>query len=165
MSMREARYAVALFVGLAACCVASAEARAADLAANVGVLEVVGVPGGAHLGVYPYLGLAAVLPMGSTTLIPSLSFEWSPDQSRDGFVAALTADFGINDTLGFDLNVAFIHDQPKLDFGQSIFLVGGGPGVSLFFGPWTVSPYVSAYRDLSGGGWCVSPAVNLARTL
>jgi len=42
---------------------------AGTFAANAGALEVVGVPGGTHLGVYPYLGGSLILPGERVTLV------------------------------------------------------------------------------------------------
>ncbi len=135
---------------------------AGSLAANVGAIEVVGVPDGDHLGVYPYVGGSYVIPGDDVTWIPALSIEWSPDQSRWGFVATGTADIALSPRLGFDINVALIHDQSGTAFGDALFFLGAGPGVSIFLGRYTVSPYVSVFKALNDSGWSVVPGVNAA---
>ena len=138
---------------------------AGSLAANLGVIEVVGEPGTEHLGVYPYVGASLVIPGKDVTLIPALSIEWSPDQSRWGFVASGTADIALTPRVGFDINVSLIHDQSGAEFGDAIFLLGGGPGLSIFAGRYTVSPYVSVFKGLNASGWAIVPGINAAMTL
>ena len=138
---------------------------AGSLAANLGVIEVVGEPGTEHLGVYPYVGASYVIPGKDVTLIPGLSIEWSPDQSRWGFVASGTADIALTPRVGFDINVSVIHDQSGAEFGDAIFLVGGGPGLSIVAGRYTVSPYVSVFKGINASGWAIVPGVNAAMSL
>ena len=138
---------------------------AGSLAANVGAIEVVGVPDVTHLGVYPYVGASLVIPGKDVTLIPGLSIEWSPDQARWGFVASGTGDIALTPHLGFDVNVSVIHDQAGAGFGDAIFLVGAGPGVSIFIGKYTVSPYVSLFKGLNVSGWALVPGVNASLSL
>ncbi len=136
-----------------------------SLAVNVGAIEVVGVPDGTHLGVYPYVGASLVIPGEDVTLIPALSIEWSPDQARWGFVASGTADLALTPRLGFDINVSLIHDQAGAGFGDAIYLVGAGPGVSIFAGRYTFSPYVSVFKGLNVSGWSLVPGFNAAISL
>ena len=138
---------------------------AGSLAANVGAIEVVGVPDVTHLGVYPYVGASLVIPGEDVTWIPALAIEWSPDESRWGFVATGTADIALSPRLGFDINVSLIHDQAGTDFGDAIFLVGAGPGVSIFAGRYTFSPYVSLFKGLDVSGWSLVPGFNAAIAL
>src|SRR4051812_27371843 len=133
---------------------------AGTFAANIGAIEVVGVPDPVHLGVYPYVGVSLVLPTERVTVIPALSIEWSPDQSRWGFVATGTADLALSPHVGLDLNVSAIHDQHGTAFGDAIFLVGAGPGISVFAGRYTISPYVSVFKVVNGSGWSIVPGVN-----
>ncbi len=136
---------------------------AGSLAGNLGAIEVVGVPDGTHLGVYPYLGASYVIPAGDdVALIPGLSIEWSPDQSRWGFVATGTADLALSPRFGIDLNVGLIHDQSGTAFGDADFFLGIGPGMSIFLGRYTVSPYVSVFKGLNVSGWSLVPGVNAA---
>jgi len=137
---------------------------AGALVANIGATEVVGVPDATHLGIYPYLGASLVIPGPGkdVTLIPGLSIEWSPDQSRWGFVANGTADFALTPRVGVDLNVTLLHDQAGTDFGDSIFLLGAGPGVSIFAGRYSLSAYVSLFKGLNISGWSLSPGINAA---
>ena len=138
---------------------------AGSLAANLGVIEVVGEPGTTHLGVYPYVGASYVIPGKDVTLIPGLSIEWSPDQARWGFVASGTGDIALSSRLGFDINVSLIHDQSGAELGDAIFLLGGGPGLSIFVGRYTVSPYVSVFKGINVSGWAIVPGVNAAIAL
>lgn len=139
-------------------------AQAADFSVNAGVLEVVLVPGPVHGGLYPYLGGAVAFPTGRVTYLASLSVEWSFEQGRGGLVLVGTADVPLSDRVGFDLNVALIHDQPGLDFSKALLFLGGGPGLSFFLGQWTVSPYLSVFGGLTEPGASVVPGVNVAFT-
>jgi hypothetical protein len=67
--------------------------------------------------------------------------------------------------VGFDLNLALIHDQPGVDFSKADLFAGGGPGLSFFFGKWVVSPYVSIFAGLTTPGPSVVFGINVARTL
>jgi hypothetical protein len=138
--------------------------RAADFSVNAGFLEVVAIPL-AHAGFYPYLGGAVTEPVGPVAVVGSLSLEWSPDQGRGGVVAVGTLDIPLNSRIGIDVNLAFIHDQPGLRFAESEFYLGGGPGVSLFFGRLTVSPFLSCFFGLKTPGLSVVPGLNIAWTL
>ena len=86
------------------------------------------------------------------------------DQSRWGFVLTGTGDIALTSRIGFDINVSVIHDQSGVDFGDAIFLVGAGPGLSIFAGRYTVSPYVSVFKGLNVSGWSFVPGVNAAMT-
>jgi len=140
-------------------------AVAGSLAANIGAIEVVGVPDGTHLGVYPYLGGSYVIPGDDVTIVPALSVEWSPDQSRWGFVASGTGDIALSPRLGFDINVALIHDQSGASFGEADLFIGAGPGLSIFLGRYTVSPYVNVFKGITVSGWSVVPGVNASMSL
>ncbi len=147
-----------------AAALSATSARAAELSVNAGALEVVLVPGPAHGGLYPYLGGAVAFNTGAVTYLASLSLEWSFDQGRGGLVLVGTADVRLSELLGFDLNLALIHDQPGLDFGKALFFLGGGPGLSFFLERWTVSPYLSVFGGLTEPGASVVPGVNVAWT-
>jgi len=138
---------------------------AGSLAANLGAIEVVGVPDGTHLGVYPYIGGSYVIPGDDVTMIPGLSIEWSPDQSRWGFVATGTGDIALSPRVGFDINVAVIHDQSGASFGDADFFIGAGPGLSIFIDRYTVSPYVSVFKGITVSGWSIVPGVNASMSL
>ena len=135
---------------------------AGTFAANAGALEVVGVPGGTHLGVYPYLGGSLILPGERVTLVTGLAVEWSPESDRWGLVATFTADVALSPRLGLDLNLAVIHDKAGGDLGGAAFFAGAGPGLSIFAGRWTVSPFVSLFHGLNVSGWSLVPGVNVA---
>jgi len=106
-----------------------------------------------------------VIPGEDVTWIPALAIEWSPDESRWGFVATGTADIALSPRLGFDINVSVIHDQAGTNFGDAIFLVGAGPGVSIFVGRYTFSPYVSLFKGIDVSGWSLVPGFNAAMAL
>ena len=149
----------------AALMLAAAHAHAADLALNVGALEVVGLPGPKHLGLYPSVGLSAALEGPGITLIPALAIEWAPDEGRAGLVATLTADFAVRDWLGLDLGVVAVQDQPGARVSESAFYAGAGPGCSLLLGQWTISAYVNVLLALASGSVSLAPGLNVARTL
>ncbi len=144
---------------------ASPTAVAADVALNAGVLEVAGLPGPTHLGLYPNVAVSLAVPAGPLTVIPSLGVEWAPELGRGGLVATVTADWALNSRVGLDLQLALIHDMPGLDFGRSELFGGGGVGCSLFFGRLAVSPFVALFVGLGSGGLSLVPGLNLAWTL
>jgi hypothetical protein len=144
--------------------VLGAPARAVDFALNVGVLEVILLPP-AHGGFYPYVGGSFAVPMGHDfTFIGALSLEWSFDQMRGGLVVVATLDYLMSEHVGFDLNLAFIHDQPGLRFAESDFFLGAGPGVSFFIGKWSISPYLNFFGGLRTSSASIVPGLNVART-
>ena len=141
-----------------------APARAADFAINAGALEVVLLPP-AHGGFYPYLGVSLAVPMGhDVTFIGSVSYEWSFDQQRGGLVVVATLDFLVNEHLGIDLNLAFIHDQPGLRFAEADFFLGAGPGFSLLVGKWAISPFLNLFGGLRTDSASLVPGINVSRT-
>lgn len=139
-------------------------AAAFDVAVNAGAVEVLAVPDRQHVGLYPYLGISLVFPSGKVALIPSLSIEAAPESGRWGFVWSLVADFPVHERLGLDVDVTLIHDQSGTDLGSAELLLGAGVGFSVFWGRWTISPYVNAFRDLSVDAWALVPGLNLAAT-
>lgn len=140
-------------------------ALAADVALNVGLLEVVTLPQPAHAGLYPSVGVSLALPVGPTVLIPSLAAEWSFDQGRGGLVLGATLDVPLGRLVGVDLNLFLIHDMPGLELPHSIFFLGGGPGLSLFLGRWTLSVSLGLFTALGTWGLSLAPGLNLAWTL
>ena len=142
----------------------AAPARAVDFALNVGALEVILLPP-AHGGFYPFVGGSLAVPLGhDVTFIGSLSYEWSFDQQRGGFVVVSTLDFLVGEHVGLDLNLAFIHDQPGLRFAEAEFYLGAGPGLSFLFGKWTVSPFLNFFGGLRTASASVVPGLNVSRT-
>jgi hypothetical protein len=143
---------------------AAAPARAVDVAANAGAIEVVGVPGPVQLGLYPYVGISFAIAVPHLTLIPGLAVEWSPEIGHDGGVVSLVVDYGLNDRVGIDANVTFIHDQPGFHFDQSNFYLGIGAGCSVFLGKWTVSLAFDVFHGLNVSSWSLVPGFNVAWT-
>lgn len=142
----------------------SVPARAVDFAINAGALEVVLIPA-AHGGFYPYLGVSLAVPMGhDITFIGSVSYEWSFDQQRGGFVVVATLDFLVNEHLGIDLNLAFIHDQPGLRFAEADFFLGAGPGFSVLLGKWAISPFLNLFGGLRTDSASLVPGINVSRS-
>lgn len=149
---------------LLALALAAAPARAADVAFNVGAVEVVGIPNREQVGFYPYLGVSLVFSVPHAALIPSLSIEAAPDTGRWGFVAALVADFPVQQRLGLDVGVTLLHDQAGDAWSAAELLVGAGGGFSVYLGRWTISPFVNVFRDLMVDAWVVVPGINFAAT-
>ena len=139
-------------------------ARAVDVALNLGVIEALELPGGAHIGAYPSVGVSLAFPLKHVTLIPSLSVEMA-ETGRWGFVVSFVNDFPVRDWIGVDLDVTLIHDQPGGDFRKSELLLGAGIGCSFFFGKNALSPFINVFRDLSVAGWAIVPGINLAAGL
>jgi hypothetical protein len=149
----------ALLIALAL--VLSARAEAMDVALNLGFIEAVAAPGGAHIGAYPSVGVSLAFPLKHVTLIPSLSVEVA-ETGHWGFVGSFVTDFPVTDWLGLDLDVTLIHDQPGGDFDHAELLVGAGLGCSFFFGKNALSPFVNVFRDVTVSGWAIVPGLNLA---
>lgn len=145
--------------------IAPALASAGALSPNVGVIEVVGQPGSEHLGVYPYAAVSTLIPAGKFAIIPAIGVEWAPEFDRWGVTGVVTADYAIGTRAGLDLNLAFIHDQQDHHWDDAIFLAGGGPGISIFLGKWTVSPYVSWFQGLNVDGGALVPGLNVSLAL
>lgn len=140
-------------------------AHAVDFGVQAGALEVVLLPP-AHGGFYPYVGGFVAAPIGKGfSFVGSLSLEWSFDQGRGGIVVVTTLDYSVSEHVGIDLNGVFIQDQPGLRFAESQFFLGGGPGVSLIFGKWTISPFLSFLGGLNVAGWSIVPGINVGYTL
>lgn len=148
---------------LAVAMTAAPAAHAVEFGISVGALEVILLPL-AHGGFYPYLGGAVgVSLVENLAFIASLSIEYSFDQGRGGFVAVTTLDYALGTRVGLDLNVAFIHDQPGLDFSKAQFFLGAGPGVSIYFGKFTLSPFLNFFAGLTTPGASIVPGINLSR--
>jgi hypothetical protein len=136
-------------------------AAAQTWAVNAGAIDVIGLQPTAQLGFYPAVGISAAFTRTPFALIPSLSLEGSPDARRWGGVLALTGDYALTGSLGLDLNLALIHDQAGFAFGEALYFLGAGPGVSLYFGRWTLSFWVDAFHGLNVDGWSVVPGFNV----
>src|SRR4051794_26310365 len=128
---------------------ASMPARAADVVANFGAVEVISLPERQHFGIYPFVGAAVVVPVRKVVLIPGLVLEGAPESGRWGFVASLVLDIPVHARLGIDVDVTVLHDQKGGDFGGAEFLLGGGVGFSVFADWLTISPFLNFFRDLS----------------
>lgn len=153
--MRGVLLAVALTV-------APAAHAAVEFGLCVGALEVILLPV-AHGGFYPYVGGAVgVSLVQNLAFIASLSIEYSFDQGRGGFVAVTTLDYALGTRVGLDLNVALIHDQPGLQFSQAQFFLGAGPGVSIYLGKFTLSPFLNFFAGLTTPGASIVPGINLS---
>jgi hypothetical protein len=143
----------------------SGSARAVEFNLNIGALEVVLVPTVAHAGFYPFVGVGLAVPLTERlTFLASLSLEASFEMRRGGLVAVATLDWRATSRLGVDFNLAFIHDQPGLQFTSAEFFVGAGPGVSVFLGRWALSPFVSLFAGLVTPGLSVVPGLNVSYT-
>jgi hypothetical protein len=143
----------------------AAPAHAVEFNLDVGALEVVLVPSGTHAGFYPYVGAGLAVPLSDRlTFLASLALEVSFELRRGGLVLVTTLDWRATSRLGVDLNVVLIHDQPGLRFVAAEFFVGAGPGVSVFFGHWALSPFVNLFTGLITPGLSVVPGVNVSYT-
>lgn len=132
--------------------------------ANVGAIEVLNLPDEAHLGLYPYVAGSVIVPVGSTSLIASLGVEWSPEFDRWGFFGSFMVDIPITSWIGIDSMVAFIHDQPGSRWGESLYLVGLGPGATIYLNKWTISPSFVTFRCLNVEVWSYVPGLNIGYT-
>lgn len=155
--MRNLRVVVLLLVAV--------PVAAQDVAANVGAIEVVALPGTVHVGAYPYAGLSLVLPTKQLTFVPGLAVEWSPELKHWGFVETLAIDRRVSTHLGIDLNLGLIHDQAGLKWKEAIYFAGAGPGCTVFLGDWAISFSAVFFRKLDAPVWALVPGVNLSYTL
>lgn len=133
---------------------------AQDVAANVGVIEVATFPDAGHVGAYPYAGVSLVLPTEQLTFVPGLAVEWSPELKHWGFVGTLAIDRKVTKRLGIDFNLALIHDQAGLKWGEAIYFAGAGPGCTVFFGDWGLSSSAVFFRQLDTIAWALVPGIN-----
>lgn len=129
----------------------------------VGTVETLSLPQSTHIGLYLYGGVATTVAISQTvTLLPSMSVEWSPELGRWGFVATGTMDALVSKTLGLDVQILLVHDQPAWQFGEAMFYAGPGAGLSIYFGSSTISPSVNVLYGLSDGSWSLTPALNVS---
>jgi hypothetical protein len=136
------------------------------LGAAVGVGEYMNLPGPpVHAGVYVSLGLWASFDLGKFTLTPQLAVEVAPETRQWGFIPTLTADFPVHKRFGLDLILMGMHNQTDSDWSNAEVLLGGGPGLSIYLGRWTVQPNVLALYNFMTSGAALFPGVGLARTL
>lgn len=150
---------------LGLCCLAGPAHAEVDLAANAGALEVFEPTTPQHVGAYSYLALSLAIPTDRATLVPSLGAEWSPELGAWGFVASLTADFPAGTRLGIDVTASLAHDQLGSQWADATYAAGIGGGVSVFLGPWTVSPSINVFTGLNVSGWTIVPTINLSHSL
>lgn len=127
---------------------------------NFGANEVLSLPSPHHVGVYPYAAASLMFVLDWVMLSPSFGVEWSPELRRWGLVGGLMADFSVNDRFGIDLQVRLIHDQSGNDWAHADYLVGGGAGVSFYFGTAILSPSVTLFRALTAPSWNLVPTLN-----
>ena len=154
--MTRLRYVCVVLVLLA-----SAPAAAMPLALNVGVLEARALPDD-HIGVYPYLAVSDERELGPFIVLPSVGAEWCPETGRWGLIATVVADYPVGEAIGLDLLATLIHDQDGAGFGDALFLLGVGPGLSITVEPVVVSPFVFFYKLLNAPGFSWSPGLNIA---
>ncbi len=155
---------IILAIGLAAVGPGSQVAHADSWSVGGGVFESLLLPGREHAGLYALVSAGLILPLGRLFLAPGLSVEASPDTHRWGVVGSLAVDWPLTSSMGVDLGAGLFTDQAGSDFGQALVLGGIGPGMSFFFGNWTISPSVSVLRVLNGPGWAMAPGVLVSRT-
>ncbi|MBI4433171.1 hypothetical protein HY632_00205 [Candidatus Uhrbacteria bacterium] len=139
-------------------------AAAQDLGLNIWAMEFAGVaPSVSHIGAYPGLGVSLTFPLDGVSLSPGVGIELAPDTGYWGFMATLAADFPMNDAIGIDAVVAFMHDQLGSAFGDATYYVGAGGGISWFItNQWTLSPNTLVYLALNNGPiWAIAPGANL----
>jgi hypothetical protein len=128
--------------------------------ANFGVNEVISLPSPHHVGVYPYAAASLLFVLDWFMVAPSFGVEWSPELRRWGLVGGLMADFSVNDWIGVDVQVRLIHDQAGNDWTHADYLLGGGAGVSFYFGTAIISPSFNLFRALTAPSWNLVPTVN-----
>lgn len=128
---------------------------------NFGANEVISLPSPHHVGLYPYAAASLLFVLDWFMVAPSFGVEWSPELRRWGLVSGLMADFNVNDQLGIDLHVRFIHDQSGSDWGNADYLLGGGAGVSFYAGNAIISPSLTLFRALTAPTWNLAATVNL----
>lgn len=134
--------------------------------ASVSVGEYMNLPGPpVHAGVYVSVGLWATWDLGKLTLTPQLAVEVAPETRQWGFLPTLTADFPVHRRLGIDLIAMLMHNQTDSDWKNAEILLGGGPGLSVFLGAWTLQPNVVVLYDFMTGGAALFPCFGVSRTL
>ena len=161
---RAGRAVVAGALACAALLPPSALAAAPTYGLALGAGEYMNLPGPpVHAGTYASLGLWAAFDLKRVTLIPQVAVEAAPETGQWGFMPMFTADFPVHKRLGLDITAMLMHNQTGGDWSRAEVLLGGGPGVSVFLGPWTVSPNALFLYNFMAGGWAFFPGVGLSR--
>jgi hypothetical protein len=143
---------------------APAVASASDFAISGGVTEVV-APTAEHIGAYPSVAVAMIVPTRLVTLVPAIGVEWSPEIGAWGFTCALIADLPVTNHLGIDVIATAVHDQVGGDWQDAGFYVALGAGVSVFRRSWALSPSLSVVRGLNVDAWTLAPALSISHVL
>lgn len=156
---------IVLSLGALAALAAPASAKPV-LGANVGVGEYMNLPGPpVHAGVYVSLGLWAAFDLGKFTLTPQLAVEVAPETRQWGFIPTLTADVPVHKRVGIDLVAMLMHNQTGSDWAHAEVLLGGGPGLSIFLGPWTIQPNALVLYNFMTNSAALFPGVGLSRVM
>ena len=133
---------------------------------GLGLGEYMNLPGPPlHAGVYASMGLWAAFELKKVTLIPQVAIEVAPETNQWGFIPTLTADFPVHKRLGLDVVAMMMHNQTDSDWAHAEVLLGGGPGISVFLGAWTLSPNALFLYNFMSGGLAFFPGVGLSRTI
>ncbi len=136
------------------------------LGAAIGVGEYMNLPGPpVHAGVYASGGLWAAFDIRKVTITPQLAVEVAPETRQWGFIPTLTADFPVHARVGIDLIAMLMHNQTDSDWDHAELLLGGGPGLSIYLGSWTLQPNVIVLYNFMTSGAALFPGMGLARTL
>lgn len=143
----------------------SAEVDAAPVSLNAGVAEAVGTDG-AHLGVFVSAGASVGFTVAPRTVVaPYLGANWSPESGHWGLSAQAGVDYALGTLVGLDFAAGVANDVAGFQFDDALYFAGGGPGISFFFGSWTVSPFVNLWANLADGSLALIPGVNISYTL
>lgn len=145
---------------------AAPAARADNWSLNAGVGQFSGIPL-SNAGTYLYAGpgFTKSFPGCTWTTVLALEYSPSPENWRGGVFGWSTVDVQLAETWYLNLGVSAMHDQPKLEFGQSQFYTGPTLGVTknlsenLF-----ISPSAMWFFSLTDGSSWLYPMVTVGNS-
>lgn len=123
----------------------------AQWGAMAGYTRYLNADDGVNLGDYGSFGAYRSSTVGPLTISPAIMAEYAPKTKFWGIMAGANADYPVGKRCGLDFMVWVWNDLVGTDFENAAYYAGGGPGLSIFLGQWTIQPYLNFYRGFHGG--------------
>ena len=139
--------------------------QAIDADASVGLFGVFGLPGFASEGLNPFVAGSLSYTFGAPYVAVGLTLHWAP--KAEAFGSTITAGGGYLFTDWFDVftELTFGEEHPGVGLGDAVLSVGVNPGVSFYYGEWSLSLFANVTRVVDAPLWYLSPGLNLNRAL
>jgi len=135
-------------------------------ALTAGLVELIGVPEPAHLGLYINVMLDVGIQLNPDwMLIPSVGIEFAPDNGHWGGTFFLIVDRYLTEvgglTLTLEPQLGLIHDAgPDGDGGfDHAYFLAGGVGLAIIAKRFMWIPQIIASWGTQGEGWAISPVL------